>query len=60
VKGELVTDKVSLSIEDVPPGTYEMAVGAYNSENGKRLSVHDLEGTETRSNALVLEEVVIQ
>jgi hypothetical protein len=35
--GELVADQIRLSLADVPPGQYELAIGAYNAETGRRL-----------------------
>lgn len=59
VEGELVSDKVSLSIEDVPSGTYQMAVGAYNAETGQRLSVSSSKAWTVVDNAVILQEVAI-
>jgi len=58
-EGELVSDKVTLSIENVPPGTYQMAVGAYNAETDGRLPVSPSKAWTVVGNAVVLQEVTI-
>ena len=35
--GELVADEISLSLADLIPGEYELAVGVYNADTGQRL-----------------------
>jgi hypothetical protein len=37
--GETVTDPITISIQDVPRGSYGIAVGVYNPATGERLSV---------------------
>ena len=34
--GEVVSDKVTVSLEEVLPGTYGLAVGVYNADTGER------------------------
>ncbi|NCF66230.1 MAG: hypothetical protein GWP61_09650 [Chloroflexi bacterium] len=37
--GELVADEINLSLADVPPGDYKVAIGVYDAETGQRLPV---------------------
>jgi hypothetical protein len=39
--GEVVSDEVLLSVEDVPPGDYRLLVGVYSPESGERLPIPD-------------------
>ncbi|MGD2145145.1 MAG: hypothetical protein PVH41_00450 [Anaerolineae bacterium] len=43
-KGEVVTDVIPLSMENVPAGLYNVAVTVYNPDSGKRLPVLDSGG----------------
>lgn len=44
VAGEVVSDPVEVSLEGVPPGEYELAVGWYDPETGERLEARDAAG----------------
>mgnify|MGYP001070881100 CR=1 FL=1 len=57
--GEIVSDKVSLLIEEVPSGTYQLAVGAYDAQTGRRLPVSTSEASAVADNVAILQEVVI-
>jgi hypothetical protein len=37
--GEVVSDGIKLGLSKVPPGTYDVAIGAYDPETGVRLVV---------------------
>jgi hypothetical protein len=39
--GEVVSDEVTIDVEAVPAGTYEMCIGAYHPGSGDRLEVTD-------------------
>jgi hypothetical protein len=39
--GEVMTDVISIPVEQVAPGTYGLAVGAYDPASGERLPVYD-------------------
>jgi hypothetical protein len=39
--GEVIADAISISMEDVPPGEYGVAVGVYDPASGERLLVWD-------------------
>lgn len=39
--GEVVSDGMSVPLEDVPAGTYHLAVGVYQPETGERLTIAD-------------------
>jgi len=41
-RGEVVSDEIVLSTTDVPPGNYEVLVGAYDPQTSARLSIRDL------------------
>jgi hypothetical protein len=43
-QGEWVDDTVRLSLEGLPPGEYDLFVGWYNMENGKRLPAYSETG----------------
>jgi hypothetical protein len=38
-KGEFVSDKITLSVSDVPPGVYRVVIGVYDPETGVRLPI---------------------
>jgi hypothetical protein len=52
--GEVVTDVIPISVEQVPPGAYGIAVGAYDPESGERLTVYDRSGQVQPDGRLVL------
>jgi len=55
---EIVSDKLRLSIQDVPAGRYELAVGVYDPETSNRLRVHGQRSIWTEG-ALILQDVII-
>jgi hypothetical protein len=58
--GEVVSDEIPLSLEGVPSGQYQLAVGVYDPESGERLLVVDAAGEEQSGGRLVLSEEVIR
>jgi hypothetical protein len=53
--GEVISDEVTLSLEKVPAGTYELVVGWYHPDDpNQRLPATDREGEPLRDNRLVL------
>jgi hypothetical protein len=56
--GEIVSDKIPLSLEEVPPGQYRLAVGVYDAESGERLAAIDAAGEELSEGRLVLLEEI--
>ncbi len=52
-EGEVVSDPIPLSLADVPPGIYRLAVGVYHPETGERLSLL-LAGAPAPDNRLTL------
>jgi hypothetical protein len=56
---EVVSDEISLSLEEVPSGTYWLAVGVYDPETGARLPLLSAEGMPAFPDALVLREVTV-
>ena len=55
---EVVTDVITISLTDVPPGTYELGVGVYDPGDGTRLRAEDGAGRECADGRLVLPEQV--
>lgn len=58
VAGEVVDETVTLSLQDVPPGEYRLAVGLYRPGTGERLPAFAADGTPIPDNRPVLPEVV--
>jgi hypothetical protein len=46
--GEIVRDAISLSLEDVPQGSYELRVGLYDESSGQRLLVSSQDSTKAQ------------
>jgi hypothetical protein len=53
--GEMVTDPITISLEDVPPGSYGLAVGVYDPATMERLPVVDRVGLLQADGRLVLQ-----
>lgn len=58
--GETVTDTIPISLEEVPPGAYGLAVGVYDPETTDRLPVRDAKGQLQADGRLVLSEETIR
>ena len=58
VAGEVVSDQVEVSLEDVPPGTYDLAVGWYDPETEERLEARDAVGNLLPDGRVVLPDRV--
>jgi hypothetical protein len=56
--GEVVSDTISLSLDDVPPGEYRLAVGLYEVTTGDRLPVTAPDGTPLPDGRLVLPDEI--
>jgi hypothetical protein len=56
--GEMVSDEIPLSLAEVPPGQYQLAVGVYDPESGERLLVVDAAGEELPEGRFVLPEEI--
>lgn len=56
--GEFVSDEITVSLEDAPPGMYGLAVGVYDYETGIRAPVRDASGELQEMDWLVLPEKV--
>jgi hypothetical protein len=54
VLGEVVTDVISISLGQVQPGEYGVAVGVYDPANGERLAVVDRQDQVQPDGRLVL------
>ena len=58
--GEVVDDSIPISLADVPPGTYGLAVGIYDSVTGERLSAIAGDGRLLADGLLVLSEQMVE
>ena len=56
--GEIVSDEVSLSVQDAPRGRYELAVGWYDPDTRQRLPAVDGQGKPLSDNRLLLPDGV--
>jgi hypothetical protein len=56
--GEVVSDEIPLSLEEVPSGRYHLAVGVYDPETGDRLPISGA-ALAVFFDALVLQEVMV-
>jgi hypothetical protein len=54
VPGEVVIDTISISLQGIPPGTYDLALGVYDPADAERLPVIDGEGISQADRRLVL------
>jgi hypothetical protein len=52
--GEIVSDEVSLSVQDAPRGSYDLAVGWYDPETRDRLPAVDAQGKPLPDDRLLL------
>jgi hypothetical protein len=57
-KGEVVSDSITLSLAEVPPGHYRLAVGIYDPETVDRLPAVDAAGRPIPDNRVVLAEEI--
>jgi hypothetical protein len=57
-QGEVVSDEIVLSLEDVPAGEYRVAIGVYGARSKDRLLVTAGRGQEVRDERLFLEEKI--
>ena len=57
---EMVSDKITLFLEGVPPGTYRLGIGVYNPYTGERLTItdHPPDLTANEGRLILPEEVV--
>jgi len=55
-RGEVVSDSITLSLAEVPPGHYRLAVGVYAPETMERLPAVDAAGNPVRDNRVILVE----
>ncbi len=57
--GEVVSDEIVLSLVDVPPGQYDLAIGWYDPDDpSQRLTAQDAAGNPLPNNRLVLPDSV--
>lgn len=55
--GEVVSDEATLSLKDVPGGSYRLAVGLYDPRNGERLSVSADSGATISDDRIILTDL---
>ena len=58
VRGEVVTEILTLDLSDVPPGTYRIALGWYDPATGDRLPALSSDGSPLPDARVVLEETI--
>ena len=58
--GEIVSDEIRLGLSEVPPGAYDVVIGAYDPETGVRLVVTEgADGGEADDQYLLPERLVL-
>ena len=57
-EGEIVSDEIALSLEDVPPGRYRLGLGVYDPQTMDRLAAIGPDGTPIANNRVVLQKEV--
>ncbi len=57
-EGEVVSDEIALSLEDVPPGRYRLGLGVYDPQTMDRLAAIGPDGTPIANNRVVLQKEV--
>ena len=58
--GEYVSDRLSLPLSGVAPGTYRVEIGVYHPDTGERLAATDADGVSFANNSIPLAEVEIE
>ncbi|MGD2143025.1 MAG: hypothetical protein PVF54_00960 [Anaerolineae bacterium] len=58
--GEVVSDEIRLSTDDIPQGRYTLNIGMYRRDSGERLNVVDDNGLVQAQSQLVLQEVTLE
>ena len=56
--GEVVSDVVTISLKDVPPGRYRLALGVYDPQTMDRLAAVGPDGAPVADNRVILDEEV--
>jgi hypothetical protein len=57
-EGEVVSDEITLSLKDLPPGSYRLALGIYDPQTMDRLAAVCPDGTPVANDRVVLGEGV--
>jgi len=57
-EGEVVSDEIAISLEDVPPGRYRLALGVYDPQALDRLAAVGPDGTPVANDRVILDEEV--
>ena len=58
VEGEVVSDEIAISLKDLPPGRYRLALGVYDPQTMDRLVAVGPDDTPIANNRVVLGEEV--
>ncbi|MBN1813303.1 MAG: hypothetical protein JXA14_15815 [Anaerolineae bacterium] len=56
--GEVVSDEITLSLADVPRGTYRLEIGVYDPDSGERLPLTDGRGSNQPADRFFLSEMM--
>jgi hypothetical protein len=56
--GEVIEDETTVSLVDIPPGNYGIAIGIYDPVTGERLPVVNSAGIKLPDGRLILDEIV--
>ena len=57
-EGEVVSDEIIISLEDLPQGSYRLALGVYDPQTVDRLAAVGPDGTLVANDRVVLDEEV--
>ncbi|MGA9351424.1 MAG: hypothetical protein WBW48_21810 [Anaerolineae bacterium] len=57
-EGEVVSDEVAISLKDLPPGRYRLALGVYDPQTMDRLAAVGPDDTPVADNRVVLDEEI--
>ena len=57
-EGEVISDEIKLSMKDVPPGRYRLALGVYDPRRVDRLAAVGPDGTPVVNDRVILDEEV--
>jgi hypothetical protein len=59
LEGEVVSDTIRLSLADVPPGAYRLAIGLYDAATGDRLAATAADGKSLPDQRMILPDEII-
>ena len=56
--GEVITDTITIPLQDIPEGDFGLALGIYLPESGERLKLINSSGRSVEDNRLILESTI--